>query len=336
MRLENSCLTQEELILLLNRNWNINVQSSEYIPESTALCRKIISDDGCYFFKEFQDSYSISQVTHEYSVCKFLCENNLPVSQILETIHSKPYVIYKNRIFQLQRYIEGNVQKNNTLSLFQICSSAAELGKIHTLLQNHILSVLFDQVWFEKFDETLYQNYYTETLALIEVADIPHDYKRQITDDITFRFTLTKNMRKISKAFCGVTCTPSHGDYIPSQILFNSTGISGIIDWSNVHTVPAVWELIRFFCLAAKNAYDIDLLMEYIIAYMQYAKLTKLDLKNIPYIYAYYMGRNRFLYREYLKTLRYEDYYDSHRKADLCRFYYENAESIAKRLQQTM
>ena len=48
------------------------------------------------------------------------------------------------------------------------------------------------------------------------------------------------------------------------------------------------------------------------------------------------MGRNRFLYREYLKTLRDEDYYDSHRKADLCRFYYENAESIAKRLQQTM
>ena len=38
-------------------------------------------------------------------------------------------------------------------------------------------------------------------------------------------------------------------------------------------------------------------------------------------IYAYYMGRNRFLYREYLKTLRYEDYYDSHSKADICRFY---------------
>lgn len=332
-----SSLTNSELISLIKENWNITVDHIEKLPRATAICAKVYSNGEKYFLKEFQDSYTTMRAIREADVGKKLIDNNIPVSEIMPTVLGKPYELRNNTVFQLQKYVNGRTPIPNTLQENTLCYAAEYLGKIHSVLQNYDLPHLYATDWIKKFNATEYISFYEETLDLLEGKNFNEAYKKKIQEDLKFRIDLTKHMESISRCYEKITYTSSHGDFIPSQLICNDEKITAIVDFANVHTVPAVLELMRFYWMgstdcANPNDFNIDLFKKYLTSYLKYFELSKDDLKNMPYIYLYYMGRNRFLYRQYLSTGDETVFYEASNKADVSHYLFMNADKISTQL----
>lgn len=327
----------DEITSLLKENWNISATQLEHTSPSTACCYIVHTGDKRYFLKKFQNTHSVAQVVGEAEVCDILLKNGIPVSQIISTFQGNPYLLHQNRIFQLQKYVSGTTPAQNSLTLPVLCQAAEFLGKIHRTLQNLGLPCFFDSLWLKKFQASEYIAFYKDTIAQLEFSEVDEVYKRKIKDDLEFRIFFSEKMDSLSKRFEKLTYTPSHGDYTPSQLICDGNKIVSIVDFANVNTMPAALELIRFYCLASldcndASGFNIKSYRQYLAAYLVNYTLTEYDLESMPYIYAYYMGRNRFLYREFIKTGDIMAYDESSRRADLCRYFFENAENISHKL----
>lgn len=337
MELKDSCLTTGELIDKLQQIWNIHVTKAEVIAESTALCRKIFSEENDYFLKEFQDSYSQERARLEGRICKLLLNNRLPVSEIIPSTDGKDYAVIKGRIFQLQHYVNGTSPTHNSLKVQTLCEASRYLGKIHSALRLSKLPPLFDDSWISRFNENESISFYKETQSKVSAMATDEYTKQKVLSDLDFRITLTKHMDALSKYFKNLTYTPSHGDYTPSQIICKGDSIQKIIDFSNLHSVPAVLELVRFYYLASDDmkcadCLNSDSLKTYIKSYLEEFKLTNQEIMSIPYVAAYYLGRNRYVYREYSDTGNLQALKKSAHLTEISRYFFNNAEEISYRL----
>ena len=327
----------EQIKMLLKHNWSIDVENVIWLPQSTASCLKIETKNKAYFMKIFQSSYHENRAVLEYDVCKTLCENGLPVANIIPTNSNQPYILFDKQIIQLQDFEVGLTPKLNSLSKTMLCEAAEYLGKIHFVLKEKDLPILFDNVWLNKFDEIAYNSFYLETLNIAEKSYIPDIQKNKIFDDLLFLIEFTKDMSSLSSYFDGITYTASHGDYLPSQLICNDQKIQKIIDFANAHNVPIVLELMRFYWMASIECktpefFEINTFMKYLNSYMKHYPLTKIELRSMPYIYLYYMGRNRFIYREYLRTGNSYFFQESSWRVDVIRYLYKNADCISAQL----
>lgn len=215
--------------------------------------------------------------------------------------------------------------------------AAEYLGKIHSILKEKELPMLFDRKWLDKFSEMTNISFYLETLNLVEKSDINEIQKKKIQNDLAFLIEFTKEMNFLSSYFDHATYIASHGDFLPSQLICNDDRILKIIDFANVHKVPVVLELMRFYWMGSSDCqtpklFDIHIFTEYLLSYMKYNPLSKKDIKSMPYIYLYYMGRNRFAYRDYLQTGDRCSFYESSRRVDVIRYLYQNADNISVKL----
>ncbi len=330
-------MEKEQLKMLLKYNWNIDVEKIIQLPQSTAQCWKLETKNRNYFMKIFQNSYNENRAVLEYDICRILCENGIPVSNIILTNHDLPYVIFDNRIVQLQYFENGTTPAPNSLTRMMLCEAAEYLGKIHYILKEKELPMLFDRKWLDKFDEKTNISFYLETLNFVEKSDIVVVHKKKIQNDLAFLIEFTKEMRSLSSYFDNAACTASHGDFLPRQLICDNDRILKIIDFANVHKVPIVWELMRFYWMGASDCktpenFEINNFTEYLLSYVKYHLLSRNEIKRMPYIYIYYLGRNRFAYRDYLQTGNISSFYESSRRVDVIRYLYQNADNFSDKL----
>ena len=330
-------MEKERIKIFLKHNWSIDAERIIQLPQSTARCWKIETKNRIYFMKIFQNSFHESRAVSEYDVCRTLRERGVPVSNIILTNYDQPYILYGTRIVQLQDFEEGTTPNPNSMSKMMLCEAAEYLGKIHSILKEKELPMLFDRKWLDKFSETTNISFYLETLNLVEKSDISEIQKKKIQNDLVFLIEFTKEMNFLSSYFDHATYTASHGDFLHSQLICNDDRILKIIDFANVHKVPVVLELMRFYWMGSSdcqtpNLFDIYIFTEYLLSYMKYNHLSKKDIKSMPYIYLYYMGRNRFAYRDYLQTGDSRSFYESSWRVDVIRYLYQNADNISVKL----
>lgn len=318
---------------LLKYHWGIEADRIEPMAQATASCFRVFAKEEFYFLKEFQRTFSVSRAMLDAEICTICNANNIPASEILYTVSGEAVAVFQNRIYQLQKYVFGETPQMNSLEEDLIYQAAAHLGKIHRVLKNKDLPHLFDLAWFEKFDEAKYIAFYHETLAVLKEKAIEDSLKKKIESDVLFRISFTKKMNELACAFEGITYASSHADYTPSQLICDGERIVRIIDFANVHTVPVSWELLRFYYLASSDCktpqnFDVKRFRNYLSSYTAYCPLTEKDLKNMPYVFLYYMGRNRFLYRRFLETGDAAALNESVRQAAFSKYFYENAEDF--------
>ncbi len=322
---------------ILKHYWNIEADLVEPLERTTASCFRVFSGEAVYFLKEFQASFSAERAIVDAKICGILNANDIPASEIITTVLGQAYATFQGRIYQLQKYAFGKTPSQNSLGESAMCRAASYLGKIHRALKNENLPLLFDDSWFGKFDEFKYISFYSETLALLAEKETPTSTKKKIEEDIAFAVSLTKEMHSWVPCFTGVTYCASHGDYTPSQLRCDGDNIVRIIDLANVHTVPVSWELMRFYYLASSDCsfpqdFDWCRFRSYLRSYANECPLSGKDMENMIYIFLYYMGRNRFLYRDFLKTGSEVSFADSSRRVMFCRYFYENADALSAKL----
>lgn len=159
--------------------------------------------------------------------------------------------------------------------LFQ---SAEILGQLHEILKEYDLPVDMDSMWINEFNVSQsYANY-----------DFLLDQAGKIEDKST------------------------HGDYSAMQYLCVGDRIKAIIDFASAKKIPAVWEVMRSYMQSAKDTkdpfhFDIAKFFEYVRHYMSFSSLTEWDLKNMPIVYLYQLGRSRYGYKEYMTNAENKD-----------------------------
>ena len=337
MAIERSVLSSESIADILMKEWKICVSSVSTVQNCTANCFILNACSQKYFLKEFQSSYNIQRAISEERLLSFLKNRNFPASVVIPTISGKGFVEYGGRILQLQEFFEGNVPRQNTLEQDTVVQAAQLLGKLNVLLTDYRLPIAMGKDWLNKYNKNEYEQFYNETLFQLKTFGIEQKIREKIETDIEFRLLMNEQMDEYQSYFDKITYASSHGDYIYSQLICKDNQIKRIIDFSYAHSVPLSLELMRFFTLSSNsflriNEMDYNLLKSYISAYLSYFPLTRDDLRYMPYIYLYYMGRNKFLYREFIQKRDNQLFHISSWRSDICRLIYDNAENISNQL----
>lgn len=116
----------------------------------------------------------------------------------------------------------------------------------------------------------------------------------QIISDIEYRISQLKRISEITIEIDKLTFGNTHGDYFISQIICGENNINAVIDWTSACKHPLCWEVIRSFTYAEPSCkdgkIDTDKFIRYVAEYLKYFKLSKYDLKIMPYLFYYQLG----------------------------------------------
>ena len=123
------------------------------------------------------------------------------------------------------------------------------------------------------------------------------------------------------------------------QYLCLGDKIKTIIDFASAKKIPAVWEIMRSYMQSAidtKNPAEIDIekFCEYVRRYMTTSTLSEYDLRYMPYVYLYQLGRSPYGYREYMLNVENKDKLLEFAvwRTDVCKMLVDKAGEISKML----
>lgn len=311
MAIEKSALNNVIINNLLLQEYSITAGKIEKLEIGSANCFKIYAVDNIYFLKEFQGRFSADDIDEEASLLDFLIENHYPTTHIIKTGDSKNYTTINEKVVCLQKYINGTTFRSNTVPTEILFESARLLGKLHATLKSYKpLPCEMDIKWHRQFNAPKSAESYR--LLLDKIDKTASDLHNQIYNDLTYKQNLQYKIADYGKFLNSVTFGNTHGDYNCLQYICYDQQICAVIDFSTACCMPLCWEIMRSYVQSAPECKDGDYIdiaqfVQYIRHYLQYAALTEKDLRYMPYIYLYQLGRSKYGYKEFLADTENKD-----------------------------
>lgn len=135
----------------------------------------------------------------------------------------------------------------------------------------------------------------------------------------------------------GYTMEPNNGDYSVMQFIYKDGKINAITDFVSACKMPIVWEIIRSYSYIDEKAkdgeFDINNLIDYVKEFCKYVSLNKCDIKYMPYVYMLQLLNSTYGYKQFLNDRNNKEMLDFGRlRTNICRYLYNNAELISKKL----
>lgn len=250
--------------------------------------------------------YNEENLLYVYSVMEWCFINGIDVPKLLPTINSDRYVKYKNMLFILTPWLDGD--KCDFDNINHVLLSSRTLGKLHRTSTNFIpIEGSCNREGFEDYSESI-SKHFNQLLISINNAHKYNDrFSKLFLDNIDENLELAKlsfevsssiNSNELSRSLC-------HGDYVNKNILINENKIS-LIDFDKCKYDFCARDLSYFLrrLLKRENTnWQINLTMNILDAYSEENNLTDSDLK---YILAYIAFPQKFwkLSRDYYKNIR--------------------------------
>jgi Ser/Thr protein kinase RdoA (MazF antagonist) len=304
LAIEKSVLNNEIISNLLLREYNITTSKIEKLKIGSANCFKVFTSDNALFLKEFQGRFSTYDIDEEAYLLDFLVENHYPTTNIIKTNNGKNYTLVNDKIICLQKYIDGRTFHDNTVPTEILFESAQLLGRLHTILKGYKqLHHEMDYKWHKQFNAS--KNVEAYQLLLTNVDKTASDLHNQIYNDLIYKKDLQYKIANYGDFLNIITYGNTHGDYNCLQYICCDKHISAVIDFSTACYMPICWEIMRSYVQSAPeckygNYIHIPQFVQYIKHYLKQATLTKYDLRYMPYIYFYQLGRSKYGYKEFL------------------------------------
>ena len=270
--------------------------------------------DESYVVKYPSES-DINNPALEPELCEYLLAKGIPVCQFIKNVHGE-YVSVdeKNRVFHVQRFIEGKMYNWHEAPDWLLTESAAMLGKVHTVLKNY--SGLPTGIGEGFFQYMTPQRALESYQVSLEIAKQEQDL--ETVTDLLYRIDLIQRFPTYTFDLSKLTCQCTHGDYFISQLICGEDKINAVIDWTTACVHPVVWEIMRSYVYAAPSCregqIDMEEFVRYVGEYSKYAPLTEYDLSNMVNLFYYqiavcdYYGQyyesdaaNRHIYLEQAK-----------------------------------
>jgi CotS family spore coat protein len=250
--------------------------------------------------------YDISDLLYVYSAIEWLYRNNIRVPKLLPTIDNNRFVSYKDMLFILTPWIEG--EKCNFDNLNHVLTAVKKLSTIHSKSRN--FKPILGSSLKEGFDD-----YYILTLRhfqdLLQASNEAFRYKdafsRQFISSFETNLCLAKISLDISNKIDNADLSKSlcHGDYVNKNLIFPSDLDPWIIDFDKCKTDYCAKDLAYFMrrLLKRENTkWNVDLALSLLETYSESSPLTKSDLR---YLISYICFPQKYwrISRDYYKNI---------------------------------
>ena len=338
MPIQKTVLNDTLIYELLKKSYDLRVDNIEKLEIGTANCYKIQSESRTYFLKEYQQGFSESDIRREILLNDFLLSRAYPTAAFISDINGNKQSYINDRYIILQEFIEGKSYIDHNLPDEILFQAAELLGQTHEILCDHKMPVDMDMNWVKKFNaEKLSATYDFIMERAKEISDL--EIRERIISDMIFKKDLLYIIKPYGVYFDKVTYKSSHGDYTAMQYLCSENTIKAVIDFASAKSLPAVWEIMRSYMQSASdtknpNDFELDKFCEYVRGYLKLSALSRDDLKYMPYIYLYQLGRSGYGYKEYMlntvnkeKLLKFALW-----RTDVCRMLVDKADKISNTL----
>ncbi len=302
MALEKSRLDADIIRDLLKENYNISVREVQKLPFGTANCYRVEAANGTFFLKEFQSGFPEDAVSREAELVNFLKKNRFPTAAVLPASDGRPYISHNGRLIYVQEFLPGRTYANDLPHRYR-SDMAGLLGRLHVLLRGYDLPEEMGKAWLDGYSVEKTQAQYDALRTMLEgFRDDP--YYEIIREDLLWKREFARKNADLRRYYDGISYKPSHGDFTAMQLLCDGDCVR-VIDFSRAATLPAVWEILRSYtqsfgsCRDGKP-FDTEDFCGYVQRYLAEDRLTKTDLRAMPYVYLHQLARSRYGYKEYL------------------------------------
>ena len=338
MGIQKSNLDNEKIKELLKQNYNIKVISIKEINRGTANIFKIISNNGKYLLKEFNEKRTLESIEKEIDIINFLKDKGIAVPKYIATENHQFFIKNDNRIIIIQEYIDGYTMENNTGDYNKVIESAEILGKVTKALLNYP-EMSEENIIEKNFSKENTINKIMKMQDLIENLKEDNKYKDRVKEELEFKIKVSNEIVNDFdfEVIRKLTIINAHGDFSVQQLIYNDEKETTVIDFETAKKMPIIWEVMRSYSYVDKEAADgklnIDTLVDYVKHFSEYIKLNEYDLKYAADLYLIQLAASPFGYKEYnndytqLGLLNFAFF-----RTNLCKYLYENKDIISKRL----
>ena len=229
--------------------------------------------------------YNLNDLLYVYSAIEWLYRNNIRVSKLLPTIDNNRFVSYRDMLFILTPWIEG--EKCNFDNLDHVLISVRKLSEIHSVSRK--FSPILGSSAKEGFED-----YYISTLKhfedLLKASNESFKHKdsfsRQFISSFDINLRLAKlsldisnkiDNNELSKSLC-------HGDYVNKNLIFPPDLDPWVIDFDKCKVDYSAKDLAYFMrrLLKRENTkWNVELALSILDAYNELCPLTHSDLRYL-------------------------------------------------------
>lgn len=250
--------------------------------------------------------YNEENLLYVYSAMEWCSIIGIDVPKLLPTINGNRYVIYKNMLFILTPWLDG--EKCDFDNLNHVLLSSKTLGRLHKNSKNfRPIEGSCQREGFEEYSESIAKHFNQLLISINNAHKYNDRFSKLFLDNIDDNLELAKlsfevsssiNPNDLSRSLC-------HGDYVNKNILINENKLS-LIDFDKCKQDYCARDLSYFLrrLLKRENTnWQINLTMNILDAYSEENTLTESDLK---YIIAYIAFPQKYwkLSRDYYKNIR--------------------------------
>lgn len=292
----------EQLRMRIYKLYDIEIKTMEPSSNGAGSLTYFVTTEKSKYVVKYPSENNMNHIDIEVHVCEELIKKDVPACRFLPNREGKMISVDENgRRFTIQHYYEGTVYSYNGAPLEVQTKSAAFLAKLHNAMRDidDIPVGIGEDFLKYRRAECMRASYIKTLQQAIDNNDI------EIADRIRSNMRIADTMPEYSFDISRFSCGNTHGDYMISQLIWKNDEINGIIDFTCTCKHPYIWEIVRSYIFMAPEVkhgkINIEGLLEYIMAYMEYAPLKAYDIENAGKFFFYFLSVCDF----------YGQYYDS-------------------------
>lgn len=265
---------------------------------------------GKYFIKILDCKNENLHIKSEIFVCTKLKEDIKIIPEYLKRKDGKYLTkISKNKFLNVQKFIEGTYWSKYEAPDWLLFQAIDAVAQIHSKLEKINLPKRISINNINKTNECLIK---IEKLREL-IQNTPHLINKNfLLKDLDFRRNILQNKQHIDLS--KLTFVNGHSDFTATQLITNDNKLIGIVDFSEVSNIPAIWELMRFYLNSATECKDelIDIKKLTLILknYCEIIPLNKDDLNMLFSFNLYYFCQALSVYDKLLTTNFSQNYID--------------------------
>jgi hypothetical protein len=279
-------------LIIANEN-NIG-RNTHYILETTR---------GRYFIKTLNTTNENIRIYDEIMVCKKLRIKGM--ATIPEYIKRRDggYLtqIDAQTFLNVQRFIGGDTWRKNEAPDWLLLAGADFIGDVHTHLNR---TDLRQRCAIQRINDSAVSLKKIENIEQIIMNLHDSDAKYFLMNDISLRRKVLNKHRKVK--LDKLTFVNGHSDYTVTQMITSEKKLVGVIDFSEVSNIPAIWEIMRFYLNSApeiKEKYCHEKrFFEFLSRYIDKVKLNVYDKDMLMVFNLYYFCQALSVYDKLLSN----------------------------------
>ena len=260
--------------------------------------RVLVTSSQVYVLRIYRHS-DPQRIEREHRVVHWVRERGIPAVAPLRMVDGATYLEDDGRLITLLPFVTGEQLRRDRLQPADIEAMGRFLGDLHRVLEGCPISgIPAVRITLDRRDALARIARLEESVRLIEspVATDKYALRRLSTRR---KWLQNRSVEDVTELY-SLPFQVVHGDYQESNLFFENSAVSAIIDWDKVYTTPAAWEVMRTLNLML--GFQTDPSRIFLNAYRERRALTIDELDVAAHCYGLMRAYDLWLFEEIYDT----------------------------------